>query len=139
VALKVALADHVGEVRATDRLVDSAVVLAPDNSGPDLQMQRMLRRAGRATPSKPPNLELNPRHALIRALAERAEAGDALDDAAHVLFELARVQDGDPPADAAGFARRVAGFMAGSLTLTSPVAAANEAASAEAASSAADA
>ena len=47
-ALKAALGDAVAEVRATDRLVDSAVVLAAGTAGPDLQMQRLLRRAGRA-------------------------------------------------------------------------------------------
>jgi molecular chaperone HtpG len=114
-ALKSALDDKVGDVRATDRLVDSAVVLAPDNSGPDLQMQRMLRRAGRSGPTKPPNLEINPRHHLIRALAGRADAGESVEEAARVLLDLARVQDGDPPADAAAFARRVTAFMAGSF------------------------
>jgi molecular chaperone HtpG len=114
-ALKSALDDKVGDVRATDRLVDSAVVLAPDNSGPDLQMQRMLRRAGRSGPTKPPNLEINPRHHLIRALAARSDAGESVEEAARVLLDLARVQDGDPPADAAAFARRVTAFMAGSF------------------------
>jgi molecular chaperone HtpG len=115
-ALKAALDDRVADVRATDRLVDSAVVLAPDTSGPDLQMQRMLRRAGRAGPAKPPHLEINPRHALIRALAASADAGESVDDAAFVLLDLARVQDGDPPADAAAFARRVTGFMSGQFS-----------------------
>ncbi|EFH11668.1 molecular chaperone HtpG, partial [Teichococcus cervicalis] len=42
--LKAALGDEVAEVRATDRLVDSAVVLAAGPGGPDLAMQRLLRR-----------------------------------------------------------------------------------------------
>ncbi len=119
-ALKSALDEQVSEVRATDRLVDSAVVLAPDSTGPDLQMQRMLRRAGRGGPTKPPNLEINPRHALIRALAARADAGGSVDDAARVLLDLARVQDGDPLSDAAGFAQRVAAYMATSLSAPLP-------------------
>jgi molecular chaperone HtpG len=110
-ALKGALGELVSDVRPTERLVGSAMVLAADHSGPDLQMQRMLRRAGRATPTKPPVLEINPRHALIRSLAAKAAAGAALEDAAMTLFDLARVQDGDLPADPAGFARRVAAFM----------------------------
>ena len=43
-ALKAALGEEVSEVRATDRLVESAVVLAAGRFGPDLQMQRLLRR-----------------------------------------------------------------------------------------------
>ena len=110
-ALKDALGDQVGEVRVTDRLVGSPVVLAPNGSGPDLQMQRLLRRAGRANPALPPVLEINARHPLIRHLADEVAAGRPITEAAATLFDLARVQDGDAPADPAGFARRVAGFM----------------------------
>jgi molecular chaperone HtpG len=111
--LKDALKDHVSEVRATDRLVDSAVVLAAPAYGPDLQMQRMLRRAGRAIGGPLPVLEVNPRHALVRRLAEGAAADTALDETAGLLLDLARVQDGDAPRDPAAFARRVAAALAG--------------------------
>ena len=56
-------------MRATGRLTDSAVVLAAGDKGPDLQMQRLLRRAGRAMLPALPVLEVNPRHKLIEALA----------------------------------------------------------------------
>ena len=110
--LKAALEGEVSEVRATDRLVDSAVVLAAPEGGPDLQMQRLLRRAGRSFGAGLPVLEINPRHALIRKLAGaegdlKAEAG--------TLLDLARLQDGDVPRDPAGFARQVAALLAGSL------------------------
>src|SRR4051794_6135472 len=73
-AAKAALGEAVAEVRATDRLVDSAVVLAAAGFGPDLQMQRLLRRHGKGSMKLPPTLELNPRHPLIRTLAARADA-----------------------------------------------------------------
>jgi molecular chaperone HtpG len=110
-ALKAALGEQVGDVRTTDRLVGSPVVLAPNPGAPDLQMQRLLRRAGRAGPATPPMLEINPRHALIRHLAGSVTAGQPIADEAQTLFDLARVQDGDAPADPAGFARRVSVFM----------------------------
>ncbi|MHB0727991.1 molecular chaperone HtpG, partial [Roseomonas mucosa] len=106
--LKEALKDEVGEVRATDRLVESAVVLAAPQYGPDLQMQRMLRRAGRGSGAGLPVLEINPRHPLIRRLAEGVATDTALAEKAGLLLDLARVQDGDTPRDPAGFARRVA-------------------------------
>ncbi len=111
-ALKEALGEEVGDVRTTDRLVDSAVVLAA-GAGPDLQMQRLLRRAGRMNFAMPPVLEINPRHPLIVTLATRLEAGGAIADEAALLFDLARVQDGDMPKDPAGFARRVERALAG--------------------------
>ena len=112
-ALKAALADEVGDVRATDRLVDSAVVLAAAGFGPDLQMQRILKRHGRAPFSLPPTLEINPRHALIRRLAERADAGEDVADQARLLLDVARLQDGDLPSDPASFARRVTEALVG--------------------------
>jgi molecular chaperone HtpG len=111
-ALKTALGDAVGDVRGTDRLVGSAVVLASAGFGPDLQMQRIMRRAGRASFSMPPTLELNPRHALIRRLADRVATGEDVADAAHMLLDVARVQDGDLPVDPAAFARRVTEALA---------------------------
>jgi molecular chaperone HtpG len=110
--LKEALKDDVSAVRATDRLVESAVVLAAGEHGPDLQMQRMLRRAGRSFGGGLPVLEINPRHALIRRLAEGAATDTALAETAGLLLDLARVQDGDAPRDPAAFARRVAAALA---------------------------
>ena len=113
--LKDALSTEVSDVRTTGRLVGSPVVLAAAEGGPDLQMQRLLTRAGRAMGAGLPVLEINPRHPLVRALAEKA-AGDALPgEAAGMLLDLARVQDGDSPRDPAAFARRVAESFAASL------------------------
>ncbi|WP_430912107.1 molecular chaperone HtpG [Methylobacterium sp. sgz302541] len=109
-ALKTALADSVSEVRATDRLVDSAVVLSASGNGPDLQMQRLLRRAGRGTGAGLPVLELNPRHPLIRSLAAGSE--ETVTEAAGMLLDLARIQDGDTPRDPVAFARKVAAALA---------------------------
>jgi molecular chaperone HtpG len=111
-ALKAALGDAVDDVRPTDRLTGSAAVLAAPAHGPDLQMQRLLRRTGRAGPVLPPILEINPRHPLIRALAGKVDAGGDVAEAAETLFDLARVQDGETPRDAAAFARRVAAALA---------------------------
>ena len=111
-ALKTALAEAVTVIRTTDRLVDSAVVLAAASYGPDLQMQRLLRRSGKPGITLPPALELNARHPLIRRLAERADAGEDVSEAAHTLLDLARVQDGDMPLDPAAFARRITAALA---------------------------
>lgn len=110
-ALKAALGSDVSDVRATDRLVESAVVLSASGQGPDLQMQRLLRRAGRGGGGMPV-LEINPRHPLIRALSARVEAQDDITDAAGTLLDLARVQDGDTPRDPVAFAQKMAAALA---------------------------
>ena len=114
-AMKTALGDAVADVRATGRLTDSAVVLAAGAGGPDLQMQRMLRRSGRGGPTPPPVLEVNPRHPAIAALAARAGESETIRRAAATLLDLARVAEGDLPGDPAGFARAVTTLLAGSL------------------------
>ena len=107
-AIKAALGDDVSDVRTTDRLVESAVVLSA-GSGPDLQMQRLLRRAGRGGGGQPV-LEINPRHPLIRALA--AGPAEAVAETAGTLLDLARIQDGDIPRDPVAFARTVTAALA---------------------------
>ncbi len=114
-ALKTALEDQVADVRATARLTDSAVVLSASGTGPDLQMQRLLRRSGRSGLPIRPVLEINPRHALIEALGRRVEEKEVIADAAAILLDLARVQEGELPRDPARFARRITGLLAGSI------------------------
>ncbi|MGH7153393.1 MAG: molecular chaperone HtpG, partial [Acetobacteraceae bacterium] len=114
-ALKAALGDEVSEVRATARLTDSAVVLAPSGKGPDLQLQRLMRRSGRGGPAAPPVLEVNPKHAVIEALSKHMEDKERIAEAAATLLDLAHVQEGDLPKDPAGFARRVTALMAEGL------------------------
>ncbi len=111
--LKEALSDDVSDVRSTARLTDSAVVLAADDRGPDLQMQRLMRRAGRAMMPSRPILEVNPRHRLIEMLSGRLDDKELIGEAAATLLDLARVQEGEPPRDASAFARRVTHLLAG--------------------------
>jgi molecular chaperone HtpG len=115
-ALKKALGDDVSGVRATSRLTDSAVILAAGDKGPDLQMQRLLRRAGRAMLPAAPVLEVNPKHKVIEGLAVKLSEEQLIADAAGTLLDLARVQEGDLPRDPAGFARRITAMLGSSLT-----------------------
>ncbi len=114
-AMKTALGARVSDVRSTGRLTDSAVVLASDGKGPDLAMQRLMRRAGRAMMPAKPVLEVNPRHRLIEMLSAKLEDTALIADAAETLLDLAQVQEGDLPSDAAAFARRVTSLLSGSL------------------------
>ncbi|MBF0849911.1 molecular chaperone HtpG [Gluconobacter sp. R75690] len=111
-ALKDALGDQVKDVRSTVRLTGSAVVITSDG-GPDLTMQRLMRRSGQAMPTMPPILEINPKHPLIKALAERVAKGESVKDYATVLLDLARVQEGEPLPDPTGFGRSLATLLAG--------------------------
>ena len=115
-AMKTALGGRVADVRSTARLTESAVVLASNGAGPDLAMQRLMRRAGRSMMPAKPILEVNPRHKLIEALSAKLDDIQLINDAAEMLLDLAHVQEGDLPADATAFARRVTTLLAGSLS-----------------------
>ena len=111
-AMKEALGTDVSDVRATARLTDSAVVLSAREHGPDLQMQRLMRRAGRAMGPAAPVLEVNPRHKLIETLAGQTDNKELIAESAATLLDLARVQEGELPRDPGAFARRVTDLLA---------------------------
>jgi molecular chaperone HtpG len=71
-------------------------------------MQRLLRRAGRPAFGLPPKLEINPTHKLILALAGR----ETLTEEAALLFDLAKLQEGDLPENPAAFVRQIAAQLA---------------------------
>jgi len=107
--LKSTLGDAVSDVRVSDRLTDSAVCLVAPDSGPDRALEKMLASAGRLSTAAKPILEVNPHHALVAALAALGESERAFkEDAAHLLFDEARVLDGERPADARSFSDRLA-------------------------------
>ncbi len=111
--IKNTLGDSVAEVRASERLTDSAVCLVAPESGPDRALERILAGAGRLTAASKPILEVNPRHELVIALAELGDDERAFkEDAAQLLFDEARLLDGDRPADARSFSDRLARVLA---------------------------
>jgi molecular chaperone HtpG len=118
---KTVLGEAVADVRASDRLTESAVCLvAPDNA-PDRQLEKILAGAGRLGSAAKPILEINPAHALVVALASRgkSERGEGekefREDAVQLLFDEARILDGEKPADPKAFSDRLARLMARAL------------------------
>ena len=106
--VKSTLGEAVADVRASDRLTDSAVCLVAADSGPDRALERILAGAGRLNAASKPILEVNPRHPLVVALAALGEGERSFkEDAAHLLFDEARVRDGERPSDALQFSDRL--------------------------------
>jgi molecular chaperone HtpG len=99
----------VEDVRASERLSDSPVCLIAPEHGPDRRLARILAEHGRLGDMPKPVLEVNPRHALIESLARHINDSDKtwLEDTFWLLYEMARVTDGETPSDPAGFAGRL--------------------------------
>ena len=106
--VKATLGDAVSEVRASERLTASAVCLVASETGMDRQLEKLLAGAGRALPVAAPVLEINPGHALIERLSALGEDDRPLrEDAAHLLFDEAKIADGELPADPRAFSARL--------------------------------
>ena len=113
-SIKETLGDSVKDVRASERLTESAVCLVAADGDMSLHLERLLRQHRRDAAAQAARiLEINPRHPLIRRLAEAAKSGDAehLGDVAWLLLDQARVVEGEPPADPIAFARRLAAVL----------------------------
>ena len=112
---KEVLADQVSDVRISDRLTTSAVcIVAPDNAM-DLQLEKMLAAAGRAPEREKPVLEVNARHGLIARLDQSTASEDERRDIAFLLFDEARIAEGEAPADPRAFAQRLERLIAKTL------------------------
>jgi molecular chaperone HtpG len=114
--VKSTLGDAVSDVRASERLTDSAVCLVAPEGGLDRQYERLLSAAGQLKTASKPVLEVNPRHERIVALSKLGDdAKELKEDVAHLLYDEARVLDGDKPVDAREFSTRLARVIARSV------------------------
>ena len=107
-AVKEALGDLVSDVRTSRRLTDSAACLVASAQAVDRHLDRLLARQNKQQGPKPV-LELNPGHALVKALGRAVEdkrEGD-VGDIARLLLGQAQMLEGEVPNDPADFARRL--------------------------------
>ncbi|HEX7230670.1 MAG TPA: molecular chaperone HtpG, partial [Candidatus Binatia bacterium] len=114
--IKTELGDAVSDVRPSDRLTDSAVCLVAPESGPDRQLEKLLAGTGRLENAAKPILEVNARHDMIKALSSLGEDDRSFkQDAAHLLFDEARILDGGPPENPKQFSDRLTNMLRRSI------------------------
>jgi molecular chaperone HtpG len=106
--VKLALGERVSDVRASQRLTDSAACLVAGGLGPDRELERLLARHNRGSGAKPV-LEINMRHILVKALAraKSEERETDIADLSALLLEEAQILDGEVPDDTAAFTARL--------------------------------
>ena len=112
--VKLALEKQVKDVRESKRLTDSACCLVVDEGEMNMRLQKMLKATGQMNQAGQQILEINARHPLIKALADKAKDGSSreIEDMAFLLLDQAKILEGEPPADIAAFARRMSAAMA---------------------------
>lgn len=106
-----ALDGAIKDARLSSRLTSSpACLVVPE--GASANLERLMKRApgGLGLPPTPRTLELNPEHALVKAMRAR-HAKDLADpvllDQAHVLLGMATLAEGSPIEDVAAFNARL--------------------------------
>lgn len=116
---KLSLGDVVKDVRASDRLTDSAVCLVADEGDLDMHLERLLKQHRQLGDEAKRILEINPKHPLIGRLAalvsKDGAAGD-LGDFAWLLLDQARILEGEQLPDPSAFARRLSVLLEKGLT-----------------------
>ena len=113
-AFKASLGELVSDVVCSQRLTDSPVCLVSGSDGPDLHLERLMRQHRQSLDFKAERiLEINPGHDLIKGLLKYAsdESADSdqekVKDAAYLLYDQARLLEGEAPVDPPAFARRL--------------------------------
>ncbi len=108
--VRLTLKDEVKDVRASQRLTDSAVCLVAEEGDMDIHLERLLKQHKQLDQALPRVLEINPGHPMIKRLSERIGAEGAageLEEVAHLLLDQARILEGEPLPDPAAFAQRM--------------------------------
>ncbi|RVT38373.1 molecular chaperone HtpG [Sphingobium algorifonticola] len=109
------LKDEVSDVRASQRLTQSAACLVAPEHGMDRQLEKLLAASGQGAGLAKPVLELNPHHDLVLKLGSLPADADLRTDAAWLLLDEARIADGELPADPRAFAARLGKVLSRAL------------------------
>jgi molecular chaperone HtpG len=104
--IKASLGERVTDVKASTRLTTSASCLVAGSQGPDRELERLLSQQNRGMRTKP-ILEINLRHPLVSAIANKGGDKGIADDLSLLLLEQAQILDGELPEDPAAFAARL--------------------------------
>lgn len=118
--LKKVYGGQVKDVRVTYKLAESAVCLAVEDGAMDIRLERFLREQKQVSAMSAKILEINPEHDIIRTLARKVAAGANdedinLKDIALLLFDQAKILEGEEVSDPAEFSKRINRFLSRSL------------------------
>jgi molecular chaperone HtpG len=108
------LKDKVKEVRFSNRLTESACCLVADEYGMNANMERIMKAMNQAVPESKRILELNPDHAILKAMAaihQKDASAAALADYADLLYDQALLTEGSTIKDPLRFTRLVSDLM----------------------------
>ena len=104
------LKEHVSQVKASARLLDSPACLIVPEGGLPPQIERLIRAQGREVPRSPRILELNLEHPLLKnlqRLEDAAPGGERAQEWMQLIYDQALLAEGSPLDDPSAFAKRL--------------------------------
>ena len=114
-SLKAKLGDKVADIRPSARLTESAVCLVADEHGMDMRLERFLKQHQQLGELSKRILEINPKHDLIRRMAEADTESGEIGELAELLLDQALIIEGEPLPDPGAFSRRMSNFLSKGL------------------------
>lgn len=113
--VKTVLKDQVSDVKITTRLNKSPVALVAGQGQMSIHLERLMKQHGQKQMFASTRiLELNPRHTLVKKLAQaifdKADE-EKINNAVWILYDEARAIEGEPLVDPAGFIEKINAFM----------------------------
>jgi molecular chaperone HtpG len=108
------LKDKVKEVRFSNRLTDSACCLVADQYGMNANMERIMKAMNQTVPDAKRILELNPDHAILKAMAsihQKDATASSLTDYADLLYDQALLTEGSTIKDPLRFTKLISDLM----------------------------
>ena len=100
-------------------MTDSPVCLVADESAMDPQLEKILQQHNQL--NQGPSLkimEINPDHKLIKKLAKMSKSKELvgeIENIAILLYEQAKIVDGDKPSDPIGFSKKLIDTITASI------------------------
>lgn len=110
--VRAVLGEEVKDVRFSHRLTASPACLVVDANEMGIQLQRLLKAAGQATPEVKPVLELNPEHRLVTRLANETDE-KRFAEWVSVLFDQALLVEGGQLKDPGAFIQKMNRLLEG--------------------------
>jgi len=112
------LGSNISQVRLSKTLTSSPSCLVADESGMDIQMEKMMMAHDPNFKGSPRILELNPDHKLIKSLNSMIKKGGSVivEDVSFLLFDQAQILEGKTPDDLTAFSQRMTRVMQSSMS-----------------------
>ncbi len=106
------LGERVSDVRISNKLVGSPSCLVADDTGMDIQMERIMKMHDKDFSGMPRILELNENHELLNNLNNIIDKNvKFVEDASLMLFDQAKILEGQLPSDLSEFSSRLTNFI----------------------------